>query len=266
MSGSTPTTATARWWIDALIIGVGAAALTQGWPAPAGALFILGLAFPLLRAVGMNGRSVEHALRFVPADLVHEHRRVRRAATAAAKEPSVARAVEIADEVALEAAAIFAGRPVRGAVHRRYVRQRCGMLRDLAHELEERTSALAAARAELEHLDVVDIAPLDPAPRSDYLATILLWLMAPLFIVWELGAAGGRVTSALMDGIALRLRTVLRLVFRAFAASGRVIRTAGRRWREARTRFIGSWTEARRQFTAARFRLSLRMRRARRAV
>jgi hypothetical protein len=118
----------------------------------------------------------------------------------------------------------------------------------------------------LEHLDVVDIGPAHSAGSPDHLATILLWLMAPLFIVWEIGAAACRGMSALVDGIALRLRTILRLLIRAFAAGGRAIVAAGRRWREARLRFIGSWTEARRQFTAARFRLSLRMRRARRAV
>ena len=255
-----------RWWIDALLVGTGATAAAFGWYLAGGIVVAVGLSFPLLHAIGVRGRSSAHALRYAPPDLAD---RVQRIHAVAARVPDVEtrRAVERADDFLLEAAAIFAGRPVRGATHRRYVRQRSALLDGILTDLTERADALTAARAEVDALDVHHVDRVESQPSaSDPLATALLWLLTPLFIVWELGATLWSGTLRFVEGIVLRLRTLATLLLRGVVAVGRLVLASLRRWRDLRIRFAASWREARRQFVAARLRLRLRLRRAGRAA
>jgi hypothetical protein len=273
MSGSVPSHHVRRWWIDVLLVAVGGAAFAAGSPVGAAALVAIGLAVPLVHVIGVRGRTVDRAFRFAPTELAQRHERVRRAAARLGQDATAARAaVDRADDVVLEAAAIFGGRPVRGATHRRYVQQRCALLDHLTVELTDRAKALAAATAEVDELDPLPTTGTDrdlassPSPSSsDPLATALLVLLGPLFVAWELGATFVRGAIALVDGIALRLRTIARLSARAFVAVCRSVLVAARRWRDARDRLAVSWREARRQFAVARFRVRLRLHRAWRA-
>jgi hypothetical protein len=76
----------------------------------------------------------------------------------------------------------------------------------------------------------------------------------------------GRALFALVEGIALRLRTAVRLGVRALVNAGELVVRVFRAWEVVRDRVVASAREARRRVTAARMQLRLRLRLARRTV
>jgi hypothetical protein len=233
-------------WIDLLLVLVGtglAAAFRQ--PGLAAPFVVLGLVFPAVRSVGVGSRRVDAVAHHAPEEVRAAHRRV----VLVAEVVGDRRAIEAAEDVLLEAAALFAGRTPRRGVQRRYVRQQVEALAALASDLE----AVVEARSELDALD--PDAALLPERCRDVLATVLLWVLGPFFVAWEVGAAAVRLTIAFVDGVLLRLRIVL-------ALGWRLLRGVDDAWR----RFRASWAEARARFVGARLRIRLRLRRALRAA
>jgi hypothetical protein len=256
---SSPSSTTTHVWIDLVLIGAGGALAHAGWPVAGALVAGFGVMVPAVRWFGGRGRSVDRAIRLVPPELASAHQEVVAAATLA--DPA---AVDAADDLVLEAAAIFAGRPVRGGAQRRYVQSRAETLAGMAAELTERAEALSAAHAELAPYSV-DVYPPASADRDTF-AMVLLVVFAPAFVVWEVLAGVVTLSWALADGVMLRGRTLGRLTVRgATTLVGTVSRTV-RRWSELRQRVKASWQEARHRFVAAKLRLRLRLRLARRAA
>jgi hypothetical protein len=104
----------------------------------------------------------------------------------------------------------------------------------------------------------------DPAPRRSadgVLVGVMLVVLAPAFLSWELVSGVVRAVVSLADGIALRLRTAGRaLVWTLRSAVALVGRTL-RRWAELRRHVVDAAAEARRRFLAARLRERLAVRR-----
>lgn len=236
--------------IDVLLVATGLACLAVGhWPA-ALALAGFGLVTPLAQRSGRKRFTDPAAL--VPTDLADAHRQV----VAAAALPGVedaARVVEASEDALLEVVAVLGGRPPRGAAQRRLVAAHVTVLAGTAADLRERSEAWLAARAELGAVDVLPLAP-PPPEAHDPLAAALTVVLGPFFVLWDGTCLAGRGVVALVDGLALRVRTLAVL---ARAARGE--------WARARARVGGAAVEARHRFLAARARLRLRLRRARRA-
>jgi hypothetical protein len=263
MSRSTLPLPVHHWWVDAVLLGVGVAALAAGWYLVAAVAVAAGLPLPLIHLFGVRGHGIERALTFAPDEIVAARERLQRAALPLNGSEETRLALEQADEIVLEAAAIFGGRPARGSTHERYVRQRCAVLDQLALALAERAGALDSARVEIEELDGIihGVASVATAP-SDPLATALLWLLSPVFIAWEIGAMIGRAGAGFAVGVVLRVRTIVSLSARGWRSAGRTVIAVFTMWRDVRRRFLQSWEEARRRFVTVEFTLRLRLRRA----
>ena len=269
MSSPTPAApneaASSRGWIDLVLICLGGLLMVAGWLVAGVAAAGFGLVMPAVRWFGMRGRPVARALALVPAEVALAHREVTVAAGLVGHAEGVA-AVQVVDDLVLEAAAIFAGRPVRGGAQRRYVASRAETMAALASDLHERAEALTAARAEVAGESCTVLLPADSNPDPDTWATVLLVLFAPAFVAWEIAAGLARLLWVLCDGIALRVRTLGRLAVRATGSvRTTVIRTA-RRWTDVRQRVKASCQEARHRFIAAKVQVRIRLRLARRGL
>ena len=166
----------------------------------------------------------------------------------------------------LEVAAVLGGRPARGAAQRRFVAAHVQAMDAITVDLHEQHDAWVAARAEVEALAGTTIvaAPLDAPKRGGALVVLLVALMFPAFLVWDLVRLGARGVVALLDGVALRVRTIGTLSVRAARQLAVAAARVRRQWTEVRLAFATAGVEARRRVTAARLRTRLRISRLRR--
>lgn len=182
--------------------------------------------------------------------------------------PDATSVVEAADDAVLEAAALLAGRPPRGAAQRRFVDARSRAMSEAAAELRERHEAWIAAWTEVDALaPVVPPEQAVPAPSSPgALVSLLVVLLFPAFVGWDIVCVTGRGLAALADGLALRARTAGILAVRAVLAVAALGARARGVWRDLRSALVDAVTEAHRRISSARLHLRLRLRRARRAA
>ena len=89
--------------------------------------------------------------------------------------------------------------------------------------------------------------------------------MVPAFVAWDVARLSAQAGVALVDGLALRLRTAARLGCRAAAAIVTVVLSARRLWGELRVALVDAAAEAHHRVVATRLSLRLRLRRAGRA-
>jgi hypothetical protein len=241
-----------RRWIDVLLLAAGAAGVARGWSAPGAVLIASALVVPVLTLVGTrrNGPGAQ-LYRLVPADVADAHRTL----LALAPEAGV---VAAADDALLEVAALLGGRPPRGGAQRRFVAGHVQAMRDC-------TTALAAARAEVEALSPDDPGPEPTTSRAaGPLVAAMVVVLLPTLLAWDIGRGVVHGLLALLDGLAFRARTTARLVVRGAAAVGAVGVAAVRSWGELRERVVMSSREAWRRVVALRMAARLRLRRARR--
>jgi hypothetical protein len=178
---------------------------------------------------------------------------------------SAADVVDAADGVVLEVAAVLAGRPPRGAAQRRFVAARVRALNETARELTERHEAFVAARAELDSIAEAITLP-DPTPESQsgFLVGLLVVVLFPFFAAWDVVRGITQGAIGLVDGLALRARMVVRVVAQGGRALVDFARTVVQRWADVRAKVAGAAREARHRFVAARVRMRIRVRDARR--
>src|SRR4051812_31422478 len=103
-----------RRWIDLLLIVAGVAAIAAGWPLVGAPLFAFALVSPLLHWAGRRRRRAADLLRLVTPELAASYRALMEAARLPGI-PDADEVVDAADDALLEAAAVLAGRPPRGA-------------------------------------------------------------------------------------------------------------------------------------------------------
>jgi hypothetical protein len=106
------------------------------------------------------------------------------------------------------------------------------------------------------------LAPLPPAEAQPdraetgapggWLVGALLVLLAPAFLAWELVTGTARALVALVDGLALRVRTAGRALLWALRAGAALLARTLRRWADLRGRVVAAAAEARGRFLAAR--------------
>ena len=262
---SAPTAVTRRW-IDLLLVAAGTVLALQGVAVVGVPIVVVGLILPLLEWRTRRAGGIEHLLLLVPPDLAEAHRTV----LTAADRPGVIDpedVVALADELVLEVATVLGGRPARRASQRRFVAVRKSALESMATELSERHEAWRAAMQELDDLVPVDradlpVAPQKPEPGSGWLSTVLLVVLAPAFLVVDLVRGTGRAVVALVEGVALRLRTIVDLLAAGIRAVGRAIARALRSWRHITASIREAARASRGRFVAART-LALRRLRSR---
>jgi hypothetical protein len=253
-----------RRWVDVLLIVVGVGAITGGWRLLGVALIGFGLVTPLLRRSGKRREAADLA-HLVPPQLVAAHREV----LAAAALPGVDGADAVIDasvDALLEVAAILLGRPPRGATQRRLVAAHMAAMAETAAQLRQWSEAWIAARAELEELCSVlpPERPVDQVDdRADLLVGVLTVTLAPFFIAWDGLRLTARALVLLVDGLALRIRTVACLVVRAASCIGALAVRAHQAWMAARVRVVAAAVNAHRRFGGTRAQILLRFRRAR---
>lgn len=252
-----------RRWID-LVLVAGGAVLTLGTlPLLGLPLLLTGLLLPLLEFQARRAGGIDHLLRLVPPEVADAHRAVVRAAG----RPGVVEPDDViagADELVLEVAAMLGGRAARRASQRRFVAARIAALRSVAAELTDRHDAWQAAMDELEALAPVDQGELiaERAAGPGWLSTMLLVLLAPGFLLVDLVRGAGRSIVALVEGLALRLRTIVELAMAVLRAVGRVVADALASWRALVAAMGEAARTARGRFVAGR---ALALRRLRRA-
>lgn len=257
-------------WIDVVLVAAGAAlAAGNGRPVAGLVLVALGLVMPALRLVTRHrtgGGGTAALARLVPPELADAHAALLAAATLPGV-PDAAEVVAAADHSLLEVAAALAGREPRGAAQRRLVAGRVAALLQAEDDLYDHHEAWREAVAEVDAL-----APTEPwagtvartagaaADRDGPMVTLMLILLSPLFLAWELVTGTLRALRALVDGVALRIRTAARAVRWTLHAVGWLIAGAIRQWAALRRRVVAAAGEARARFIAARLRLRLRFR------
>ena len=250
-----------RHWIDVLLVVSGLSLIAAGWPAVGAPLAGLGVVTPLLR--WWSRRRGSDLYHLVPPALADSHRAVVAAANLAGVPdgPAVAAA---ADDALLEAAAVLAGRPPRGAAQHRFTAARVQAMRDAATEMCEWHEAWTAARAELEVI-APTTSPPGPAPsRPGAMVGLLAVVLLPAFLAWDGGRLAVRCVLALFDGLALRLRATGRLFGRAACGLVGLAGLARRVWNDARAVLADAAVESRHRSVALRLRVRLRLRQARR--
>src|SRR5205823_1455134 len=137
---------------------------------------------------------------------------------------------------------------------------------DTAAALRERHAAWTQARAEVDAISFVAIPERHPQPSRDPVVGVLVVVLLPAFVGWDLLRAAGHGLVALVDGLALRVRTLGCLVVRAAAGVVAVLERVGHAWAGVRARLTFAASEARHRFVVARLRLRLRLRQIRRRV
>jgi hypothetical protein len=254
-------------WIDALLVAVGSSCIASGW-APVGIpLIVLGIATPAVRWSARR-RDPELGLRpLVPTEVADGHAAV----LAAASLPGVVDAtgaIDAAGDMLLEVAAALVGRPPRGAAQRRLVASRVHAMSEMSIDLRERHETWTTASAEVDAITtgVLPEAPEPPAARDGVLVGLLLVVLTPGFLAWDLARGIARGLVGLRDGLALRVRLAGRLLMAAATGLVDDLRRAARSWRALRDRLVAAAAEARHRFVAQRLRLRIRLRLRRRGI
>lgn len=255
-------TPTPRRWIDALVVVVGLAVAASGFPVIGGGVVLIGLVFPALQWVGRRRSRDRALLDLVPAELAAAHHAV----VGASRLEGVVKGDERRDEadtLVTEVAALLGGRAPRGGAQTRFVAVRVAMLEEMAAAMGERHAAWNAACEELgvdalaaDDLETED----DRESTGGVLVAVMLVVFGPAFLVWDLVQAFGRGVVGLVDGIALRIRTISRSLLHAVTAMGRLLTDVVRRWVEIRRRVVAAARESRARFVAARVQIRMRLR------
>lgn len=248
-------------WTDVLLLLAGVALAVAGRPEAGAPVALLGLLMPLLTwQAGRAGRG-RALYRKVPSDVAVAHRNV----LAAAGLPGVADADEVvddADDALLEVAALLGGRPPRGATQRRFVAARVAAMVSTTDDLRERHQLWTEAAAEVDAIG--SPVPAAEESRGGVLVVVFVGLLFPLFLGWDLVRGVGRAVVGVVEGLALRVRTAGRLVVQGVASVGGLVARAFHAWASMRDRVVESAREAHHRVAAARLRMRLRLRRARR--
>jgi hypothetical protein len=248
-------------WIDALLVAAGLALAATGHPLAGGLLAGLGLVMPVLRLSARRRAGDRGLLHLVPDEVADAYADLWGAA-ALDGVPDAAAVMAAADDGLLEIAAALAGRPTRGAAQARLVRARVEAWEATAADLRAHHEAWLEAVAELDALAPLPAAPAAEAPSTEggVLSGMLLVVLAPVFLAWELVTGSVRATLALADGIALRLRTGARALLWTIRATLALLGRTLRLWADLRRRVVAAAAEARGRFLAARLRVRLRLR------
>jgi hypothetical protein len=256
-------------WIDALLVTAGLVLAATGRPLAGVPLVALGLVLPGLRLSARRRSGRRGVLHLVPPDVAAAYADVRAAASLEGV-PDGDAVIAAADDALLEMAAVLAGRPPKGAAQHRLVRVRTEAWAVTAAHLRAHHESWREAVAELDAL-----APLPPAEAEPdravtrapggWMVGVLLVVLAPVFLAWELVTGTVRALVALADGLALRVRTAGRALLWALRAGLTLLAHTRRRWAELR-RLVVAAAEARGRFLAARLRARLLSRSHRRRV
>ena len=256
-----------RRWIDVLLALTGIAVAAAGWPAAGVPLVSLALVVPLLHRLGRRGEGTAVA-HLVPPELAAAHAAVRRAAALPGVPGSSSAVIDAVDDTVLEVAALLRGRLPRGAAQERFVAARVAAMDRATEELQQWHEAWLVARDEVEAISPspapAEAAP--PARGNRALVGAFLVLLFPLFAMWDVAVGAGRGVIALVDGIAFRVRTALRLIVQVAARVTVIGSVARGAWNDARAAFVIAASDARAAVVSARLEVRLRLRRARRAA
>jgi len=253
-----------RFWVDALLIGVGLFLAFHGFLIAGVAIGLFAVVFPVLRWRS-RGRGTADLYPSIPPELADAHRAVL-GATRLAGVQNGDESVEIADEMVIEVAAVLAGRPVRGAAQQRFVAARIAVLQDMISEMRERHNAWEAATAELATIAAPIAFAESEQRRGGWLVGAFVVVMFPFFMAWDVIAFGARLVVRLLEGVVLRVRATARLLLRtAHGLRSSVVRV-WRVWRVTRAALVTSLADARHRIFAMRNRFRLRLRRARTSV
>jgi len=254
-------------WIDALLVVAGLALAATGHPLAGGLLACLGLVMPVLRLSARRRAGDLGLTHLVPAEAADAYADLRDAA-ALDGVPDGEAVMAAADHGLLEIAAALAGRPTQGGAQARLVRARVAAWAATADDLRAHHEAWCEAVAELDALAPLPPAPAAEAPPPDggVLSGVMLVVLAPVFLTWELVTGSVRAALALADGVALRLRTGARALLWTIRAILALVGRTLRRWADLRRRVAAAAAEARARFIAARLRVRLRLRRLRHAT
>jgi hypothetical protein len=252
-----PTVLGRRRWVDVLLlVAAGAVTAAGSWQAGA-AIAVLALSSPIIERVRRPG-SAARALSVVPAELAAAHESLLRAV--ATLDPEERRSIlDLGDDIVLEVAAVLGGRPARGGAQHRCVAARIATLSALTEELLERQGSLDAARDEL---GVPAADEVEGVRGGGPLVLVFVALLVPFMVGWEVARGVVHIGIALWDGIALRLRGVVRFAAWAVTALGPALTDALALVGAARRRISASAREAAGVVRAARTRVILRSRRA----
>jgi hypothetical protein len=240
-------------WIDVFFLSLAGALFAFGVPIAAVVPATFAVIMPGARWRARRREGTNPVARYVPAEVADAHRRVVRAARLRGVTDGAA-SVAASDRVLLDVATVLVGRPPRRGSTARFVEDRVAQLGRMADGLDEERAAWLAAVTEVEALSP---SPPAEAPRDaedGRLVTVLLVVLVPFFLTWDLARGTVRVIVALAVGCRLRIRMAGRLLLRA----GRVLHDrlglVVRRWAHLRARLGGASREARRRFVAVRLR------------
>jgi len=106
----------------------------------------------------------------------------------------------------------------------------------------------------------------EDAAGAGWLSTLLLVLLAPAFLLIDLVRGALRSILAFVEGVALRLRTLVDLAMVGLRAAGRAIAGAIASWRALTTAMRDAARTARGRFVAARALATRRLRRGPRGL
>jgi hypothetical protein len=253
-------------WIDALLVAAGLVLAATVQPLAGIPLAALGLVMPVLRLSARRRHGRRGVSHLVPPEVAAAHADLREAA-ALPGVPDGQAVSAAADHALLEVAAVLAGRPPRGRSQQRLVRVHVEAWAATAAELRAHHESWLEAVAELDALapPAATGSGFEAEPRAGHesggwLVGVLLVVLAPLFLAWELATALVRAVVALADGLALRVRTAGRALVWSLQAAGSLVARTVRRWAELRRRVVVAAAEARGRFLAARLRVRLRLR------
>jgi hypothetical protein len=273
---------TRQGWIDLLLVAAGFATIVLSWPAigpclVAAFLIAFGLVMPALNASAVR-RSRDHSLlHLVPIEMADCFRSLR-TATELAGVGDQQETRDAADEMVIDVAAILGGRSAKGGSQRRFVDCRMQVMAHLEADLSERHEVWNAALAEVDALDApqasgdadagreVPKASDEDQPDNGCLVRVFVVVLMPFLLFWELCRGAVRGVVALVDGLALRGRTVLRFAWRAVRRAAAALRSVFRQWNLLRQRVILSFKTARHELAAVRARMHRQLRITRRRL
>ena len=256
-------------WVDGLLFLAGAASLYAGSPIGI-ALIALGMVWPVLRLATRKRHSLPGGItRLVPRDLADAHEDV---VSAASLEGVLEgrQAIAAADQILLPVAIALAGREPSGRRQRWFVRSRVQALQAIAEELSDRHVAWVEARAEVEALGQTDqadvLASVTGDETSGPLVALLVVLLLPVFLVWDLIRATVTAVRSLRDALAMRLAATWTVIVAVAGAGTRLFAAAWLRCQRVKALITASVVAARHRVAVIRTRVRLRLLAGRRAA
>lgn len=246
--------------VDVALVAAGVTAAVSFDPLIGAPIAVVGLILPIARRLGP--RSLDAAvLDTLPDELLEAHEGViEAAADAGDRGPTT---IAAADRLVTEAAAVLAGRPTPGRTHTAFVSARVAVLESMAEELEDRRSALAAARRELDGLDVAFESTVSE-PTTGLVVRLMVGVLLPLTLAIDVVRAIIRLPWTIAVGVVFRLRTAARLIAVVGDRVRPIVAEARMRLRRFRTRIAADVRAARLRTRVIRMRVRDQLRSARR--